>query len=721
MNLGRKHGREGSPMLTEEQWKATLQRCGFNGLEKVAYDYDGPARRGGLIVSTAIDMPSAPVPHPRKIELIVSPQVESSHSSVLQTIKHTFHDANVDVVASAQPPSNPASEIIYILIEDAGNPMLRDPDEATMSDLTNLMVIAKFVLWISITRDKDLQTIPELGLTTGFTRSIRLENNLLKLVHLAASISINTQRDLSNKIFEVLNNSFLNPAESSQPEVEYRYQNGKLEVPRLLPDTEVDRHLAGLKKKSEMSTSLFRQPSNPLKLHVGTYGMMESLHFVSDESALRALARDEVKIQVEACGINFRDVLIALGTMKLSGMVGEFAGIVTQVGPDAEHDFKVGDRVCGWGGTPYASYVTVDKKTICRIPQPLSFTVAASIPVVFATAYHGLVDIAGLEEGQTVLIHSAAGGVGQAAIKLAKYLGATVFATVGSTAKRDLLISQYAIPRHHFFSSRTGSFKEGILKLTEGKGVDVVLNSLSGQALRDSWACIAPFGTFVELGKKDIKSKGVLNLVEFDKHVTFASIDLSLLLKHKPRRAGKLLTDVLAMFESGALTPTEPVTVHQMTDIEDAFRLLQSRKHTGKVVLEAQENTKVKAVVKRDSSSLLNADGTYIIAGGAGGLGSEICRLMARCGARHIVVLSRRFSTLEQQNATKKRLGLESEVELRLVKCDIGKQETVQEVASSLAGMPAVKGVVQAAVGWNVSSPHFHPFVDLSPKQLLTN
>ena len=263
----------------------------------------------------------------------------------------------------------------------------------------------------------------------------------------------------------------------------------------------------------------------------------------------------------------------------LTRMAGECAGVVIAVGSEARSRFQIGDRVCAFDGTPYASRARVSHSDAHRIPPSMRLSTAASIPVIFGTAYHSLIDVACLEKGQTILIHAAAGGVGQAAIKIAQYIGATIFATVGSAAKRELLVEQYKIDEDHIFSSRARNFKRGILRLTNGRGLDVVLNSVSGEALQQTWSCMADFGVFVEIGKSDIYRKSQISMEPFDKNTTFASVDLSLLSKQRPAKIQKILASVMAMFEAEDLSPVQPVSIMPVSEIEDAFRLIQNRKH----------------------------------------------------------------------------------------------------------------------------------------------
>lgn len=339
----------------------------------------------------------------------------------------------------------------------------------------------------------------------------------------------------------------------------------------------------------------------------------------------------------------------------------------------------------------------------------MSFAIGASIPIVFSTAYHCIVEVANLQRGQSILIHAASGGVGQAAIQLAQNIGAEIFCTVGSKAKRQLLIDQFNIPPSSIFSSRLRTFKQGILRLTKGKGVDVVLNSLSGDSLHDSFSVLASLGTFVEIGKSDIYKKNEISMIPFDRNVTFAAVDLTVLAKLKKSEMHTRLTKIISMFEQGTLQPFSPVTTESISEIEEAFRLIQSRKHTGKVVLLCDETTRVKQTVARPKRLNLDRDGTYLIAGGLGDLGRRIAKFMASHGAGHVVTLSRRKLDNEDylifQNEMRS-LGSE----LHVIACDITDEASVGLAATECAAnLPPVKGIVHAGMVLRVSykTPNF--------------
>jgi NADPH:quinone reductase-like Zn-dependent oxidoreductase len=253
------------------------------------------------------------------------------------------------------------------------------------------------------------------------------------------------------------------------------------------------------------------------------------------------LPDDHVEIEVRAVGLNFRDVLICMGEISDNYLGNECAGVVTKVGAAVRH-LQVGDRVNAWCLGSFSTSVRNPADCVERIPDSMSFATAASLPAVYVTAYYGLIYLARLRAGESVLIHAAAGGVGQAAIQFAKMIGAEIFVTVGTMEKKGHLIAAYGIAEDHIFASRDLTFASGIMRVTGGRGVDVVLNSLAGEALKATWRCIALFGRFIEIGKKDIEANSRLDMAPFV-NVTLASVDISIILRQNRKLAAELFSE----------------------------------------------------------------------------------------------------------------------------------------------------------------------------------
>ena len=604
------------------------------------------------------------------------------------------------------PLGHVCPDTIYLIFDACENSVLAGPSQEQFSWNTSLAIHGRHIIWVTLHEKSAGSWCSGGGLVKGFARVAQSENDRLKFVTFDVQHKVGSENSkLANAICNVIMACFGMEPENGSYEVEYAYQDDQLLIPRLVPDARISSYLQASTSSSRTEMSPFHQAGRPLKLHVGQPGLLDSLVFVDDNLATEPLHEDELTIHVMACGINFKDVFIALGQMKAgTRMTGECAGTIIAVGSNVQTRFRVGDRVCAWNGTAFASCARVNGDNVYILPNSISLTVGASIPVNFLTAYYCLIEVSKLRKGQTILIHAASGGVGQAALMLAQHIGAEIFATAGSASKRRLLAERYNIEESHLYSSRSRTFKKAILRLTQGRGLDVILNSLSGIALEDSWDCVATFGTFVEIGKTDIYRKARITMEPFDKNTTFASVDLTAVATHKPQLMRSMMAAILSMFASGSLKPVASVTTMPMTDIESAFRLIQARKHTGKIILTADsEDAKIKTVRAQSVTLRLEENGTYLVAGALGDIGRNICQYMAGQGAKHIVMLSRKQLKPKEQHLIQKSIASRG-AQAHIVVCDISDANRLQEVADWCGKtLPPVKGIIQAAMVLQVS------------------
>ena len=389
--------------------------------------------------------------------------------------------------------------------------------------------------------------------------------------------------------------------------------------------------------------------------------------------------------------------MVAMGQIPDSLLGFEASGTIKRVGRDVT-DLKAGDSVCTLGHGCHRTLFR-NKAIFCqRIPDGLSFAEAATLPLVQCTAFYALVHVARVRPNQSVLIHAAAGGVGQAAIQIAKHFKMEIFATVGSSDKRQLIQEEYGIPDDHIFNSRDLSFEKGVHRMTNGRGVDCIINSLSGEALRRTWHCIAPFGTFIEIGMKDILGNSGLEMRPFLQDATFTFFNLKHVMTANPQLMAEIIEGTFEFLRQGICRPVSPVTVYSVSEVENAFRLMQTGKHRGKIAITWDGKDVVPVLHQADNSLKLNGNATYVLVGGLGGLGRSLSNLLVDLGARNLCFLSR---SGDQSTSAQK---LIQELEERNVKtgvyrCDIADKDSVAATISQCAErMPPIKGVFQCAM-----------------------
>ena len=420
-----------------------------------------------------------------------------------------------------------------------------------------------------------------------------------------------------------------------------------------------------------------------------------------DALALRVAPRavpgpGEIEIEVAAAGLNFRDVMKVLGIYPTEGAArlslgDECAGTVTALGEGVE-DLAVGDRVMAIA-SGFASRVVVDRRLVAPLPDGVSFAEGATIPIVFLTAYYALERLAHLAPGERVLIHAAAGGVGQAACQLARERQATIFATAGSEEKRDFLRS---LGIEHVLDSRSLDFADRIAEITRGEGVDIVLNSLSGRAIAKSLALLRPYGRFLEIGKTDIYRDSKLGLLPFRRNLSYFAIDLDAVLKQQQPLAQELLSTIARKVADGGYAPLRH-QVFAISEAERAFRYMAQAKHIGKVVL-SMEAPRAKLLPRKFAAMPLREDASYVITGGLGGIGRALVPWMIDHGARRIVLMGR--SGASHPDAQRDLEAARARgADVVVMKCDVSDEAALSAALDAVRRRgPPLRGVIHCAM-----------------------
>jgi phthiocerol/phenolphthiocerol synthesis type-I polyketide synthase C len=427
-------------------------------------------------------------------------------------------------------------------------------------------------------------------------------------------------------------------------------------------------------------------------------GGLDSLHL--RVAKRRDPAPHEVEIAVKAAGLNFRDVLWAMGMLPEEAVeqgfsgptIGmECAGEIVRVG-SAVTSMTPGDRVVAFASSCFGSHVTTDGGSVAKMPDTLDFASAATIPTAFLTAYYAFDHLARLEEGETVLIHGAAGGVGIAAIQIAKLKGAKVIGTAGSARKRRMLEMMGV---DHVLNSRSLEFADEVMRLTDGVGVDVVLNSLAGEAITKSLQCLRPFGRFLEIGKRDLYANTRIGLRPFRQNLSYFGIDADTLLIERAPLARKMFRAVMKHFAAGELQPL-PFQEVPVSRAAEAFRAMQQSKHVGKLVVTMTADKPEMLPVVR-STGAVRAGVTYLVTGGLGGFGLSSAEWLASQGATSLALLSRRGAVTEEAIAGIGRLQAMG-VAVKAFACDIANTESLSSVLASIRSeMAPLGGIIHSA------------------------
>lgn len=425
-----------------------------------------------------------------------------------------------------------------------------------------------------------------------------------------------------------------------------------------------------------------REPSaESLAFECPHSGMLEDFRWA--ETSRRQPGTGEVEIEVLATGLNFRDVMLAMGLLNddvlEEGMAGavyglECSGRVVRVGEGVKR-LSAGDLVTGFGQNSFTNFVTAPEQSFVRVPEGLPPDAAAALPVAFYTAWYALVSLARIKPGETVLVHGAAGGVGLAAVQIARDAGATVIATV-STPDKEAIARLYGASA--VYNSRSLEFIDRIRD--EFGGVDIVLNSLAGDAMRGSMKCLRPRGRFIELGKRDYVANSMVGLRPFRRNLSYFGVDVDQLLALDPQITVEGLEAIMDGFAEERFLPL-PVYVYRSHEIAEAFRAMQAAAHIGKIVVEAPVPRSVPAAPK---SGFTPADGVHLVVGGTRGFGFATAIWLAGKGADKIVVASRKGQLAPAEMARVDALRASGKV-FEVVALDVTDAQAVVNVVASIA------------------------------------
>jgi acyl transferase domain-containing protein/NADPH:quinone reductase-like Zn-dependent oxidoreductase/acyl carrier protein len=440
-------------------------------------------------------------------------------------------------------------------------------------------------------------------------------------------------------------------------------RDGALRVPRLATQT-ADATLTPPPK-----TATWR-------LGIGDKGILSNLELMTYPQAAQPLGAEQVRVCVRAAGLNFRDVIDALGLYPgdAGPLGGEGAGIVTEVG-SAVSGLAVGDRVMGLLPGAFGPVTIADHRLLAPMPRHWSYAQAATVPITFLTAHYCLAELANTQPGDRVLVHAAAGGVGMAAVQLARHLGAEVFGTAGP-GKWDALRS-LGLDDEHIGSSRTVDFEEKFQRATSGGGMDVVINSLTGEFTDASLRLMPHGGSFIEIGKLDVRDP--LQVGADHPGICYHVFDLA---TEHPERLSPIFGDLLDLFQRNTLQPL-PVTAFDIRHAVEAFQHMSQARHTGKVVLTVPSG--------------FDPDGTVLVTGGTGTIGTELARhLVIDCGVKYLVLSSRRGP--DAAGAAELRAELERQgAEVTVAGCDLADRDAVAALLAAIPHQHPLTAVIHAA------------------------
>ncbi|MEU4211565.1 SDR family NAD(P)-dependent oxidoreductase [Streptomyces sp. NPDC026206] len=695
-------------LLPASRWPRLLRECGFTDVARTGDECRGAGAHGSVLLAAAPERPVAPAALPSADGttpwIVTGEHATGELPDEVARALETVGGRVLRAPAARTPeewgeliPRDAAAVSVVLLLDGDGH----EASPAELLDLTTrraavLRAIAvacedlpdgcRPALWL-VSRPGGALPAPERPLvpvdaaTWGITRTLANEHPRLTVRRVSLERTVGDPAGDGRRVAREL----LTPTDEDEIALTAR---GRF-VPRVVDVTETPQGTADSREVPAFA------------LEVRDPGLAYRLAWTESEPPAGP-GPGEVIVAVRAAALNYRDLMQTVGVLppvegaqRLARQPGpgmECAGTVEATGPGVT-TVAVGDRVFGLAPGTFASHVVTSEHALGRMPDRMTFTEAATLPVVFLTVHYALGHLARLAAGETVLVHGGTGGVGLAALQFARRRGAHVIATAGNTIKRDLL---RMLGVEHVLDSRSLRFAEDVREITGGRGVDVVVNSLAGAAIQRGLEALRPGGRFIELGKRDIHEDKPLRLRPFDKNIAFFGVDLSRLL-HDPGLAMKQFAEVTSLVRCGRYRPLLH-SVHPAARVTEAFRLMQHSRHIGKVVVAFDPLDEPLTVERTVRPTSFDPGGTYLVAGGLGGFGATTARWLAGRGARHLALIGRRGAGSPEAPGLLADLAARG-VEARAYAVDVCDAEAVRRVvAEAEARGHPLRGVVHSAM-----------------------
>lgn len=693
--------RDVSPAASLDDWDRILRATGFaNGVEIHLEDCEtGEYQTCSVLVSTATT-------HEREYSdsfqlVYMSSPPPNDWFGQLRDIVRSLTGAEICLKRLEDAEAATDNRQVTLFLDEMQAPVLHSIDNDSFEKLRRLLVNCRGILWVICGGSLEA-TQSQMALAQGLLRTVRQEDQNKRCILLDLEKGDDADKpwtsETARHIGHTLQASFDFKEDRSNIEFEYAVRDNTLVVPRVFEESPVE-------ETHTTASEPFWKPGRDLTADIQASGCLGQLHFVETSAVAADLPHGYVEIEPRAFGLNFRDVLVMLGEIDGDAMIGqECSGIITRLGlGTAESGLSVGDRVCAMCADSWGTKQRALWQCVVQIPDTLSWAEAAIIPIAYGTAWICLQEHARLRKGETVLVHAATGGFGQAVVALAQHLGAgTIFATCGTPEKRDLLIREHGLSEEHIFSSRNEDFASAIMEATGGNGVDVIINSLAGPLFKASWELIARNGRFIDVGKRDSQAGHHLDMRPFRRCATITAVDLAhdaleASAGNRPLLVRDALTACVQLLAKRTVRAPVPLREYAMSEMEKAMRLMQAGNHHGKMVLVPQPDDVVTVTSAPHPVRLLQ-DATYLIAGGAGGIGTSIAQWMIEHGSKHLILVSRHAKSALGAD-TLVQMGAANGCDVQLYDCNIADEEACSKfITTCKVSLPLIRGIVTGAM-----------------------
>ncbi|KAG2386110.1 hypothetical protein C9374_002556 [Naegleria lovaniensis] len=649
--------------------------------------------------------------------VVVSEKPLSDSDDATKSVFASLEDLNVSVVNGEQVISmlqekHQIDGIVFVSNVTVSDQVAQEPNTwllmKIIKELVNIELDAgecSTKLWI-VTKGAQLSyTSPTTAQFIGVGRTFRSEHpNILSLM-----LDFDEKLNLNDSSVVTLCGKLLRNASSLDFNELAMSSDGTLKYLKVVKPTQVTK------------------PNAPVTLKSNSIGSVSELTFQEVEEFV-PLEADEVRIQVKASALSFKDLMFALGRIpdkafrrggKWNPPFGlECSGVVVEVGSQValNGQFSIGDDVVCIARKCFSSYVNVKVQLVAKKPSWMTYEQASTIPSAFLTSWYSLVHVARLKKGETCLIHSAAGAVGLSAVQIANHVGAVTIGTVGRGEKRTFLETDATYKVTYTTDSRSTQFRDDVMKFTNGKGCDVILNSLAGtDMLSANFESLGPYGRFVEIGIRDIYDGTCVNLQQMHRNLSYSSVDLDRMMDEKPELVQQMFKEIMDLMEQKRLFPL-PLVVYDKEKLHDAFNFMAHAKHIGKIVLNMTNEDLSTAVpryqkLKEEMKGLtFSDDKTHLVVGGSRGVGlSLVLWLLEQKQVKNLVILSRsgKLTDGASKDRIEELLRQDNSISLSVLACDVSNKQQVQQVVTRIRSelnLPPLESVFHLATVYEDAS-----------------
>lgn len=682
----------------EKNWDEALLKAGFeSGAELMVNEHDS-----ALMMCTRRDAEKQPAGRSPVVHLLHGAK---GAPALLNYLAQEFERRGLFTKTirfdDARDVSLPNSRVVAFL---DGENLLLGADQHRIGLFQHLAATTASMVWLTscgIVKGRN----PDGAFVLGLLRTLGSENPAGQF--LSVDIDANdfqpSDKELGELVRCLVDQELALHPESSDNGVnrEFAWQDGCLWVSRIVPDGKLQGYAEAVTTQDDHELEMVPlSTQGPVRAAFGTPGILTSLYFRPYLELLQPLPKDWIEVKVLAVGLNWKDLGLCTGRFDQNNLSNEYCGVVTKRGPDISH-VEVGDRVYGMGKGHFGNYTRVPAALAHKLRPDVDAVEAATMPLVYITAVYAFEHVTRLRKGQKVLIQSASGGLGLAAIQLARAKGAEIFVTAGTAEKTLFLTEQMGIPSTHVFSSRDFTDIKRMVHATQNGGFDVILSSSQGPMLYESIKALAPLGHLIDVGRLDVTSSKNIALELFQKSASFTSFDLGLVIERDVELGGELMRSVDEHYTAGRIGPIRPYTVSDISQLDQTLLRFSKGTHIGKMVVSYQDPNSMIRKHKSVTPAHFDSEARYILVGGLSGLGRSIVRFMSDRGARNLVVWSRSGPNKLSPEAKALIDELAAKgVRVQPITCDVSNREQVMRAVQDASSDRTVRGVLHFAVSY---------------------